>query len=165
VRSGLELNFHTPNALHVKEIDLETACLMRAAGFRTLRLGLERIESGSGDRQDAKVAGGEFEAAMGCLRKAGFTSREVGAYLLAGLPGQPLESLRPSIAAVKRWGATPIPTFYSPIPGTALWEAALASSRYDLAGDPLFCNNAILPCRKTPFDWSEISALKSLCAF
>ncbi len=40
-RLGLDCRFHTPNALHVREITREAAALMRRTGFHTIRLGLE----------------------------------------------------------------------------------------------------------------------------
>ena len=39
-RSDLNVRFHTPNALHIREINARTARLMYRAGFSTLRLGL-----------------------------------------------------------------------------------------------------------------------------
>jgi hypothetical protein len=88
----------------------------------------------------------------------------VGAYLLAGLPDQSLESIMSSIHIVKENGITPVIAYYTPIPQTKLWPRALAASRYDLQSDPLYTNNAILPCRKDPFSWEKISRLKELAA-
>jgi hypothetical protein len=94
------------------------------------------------------------------LKRAGFELPQIGAYLLVGLPGQPTEEILSSIDAVKRSGIVPVLAYYSPIPGTDLWEAAAAASRYDLASDPLYTNNSVLPCRTEPFDWKWISELK-----
>jgi hypothetical protein len=41
-----------------------------------------------------------------------------------------------------------------------LWGDAVAASRYDLAADPLYTNNAVLPCRKEPFNWQWLSEMK-----
>jgi hypothetical protein len=79
-----------------------------------------------------------------------------------GLPGQEAPAIAQSIATVKRAGITPVLAYYSPIPGTALWDRAVASSRYDLAADPLYTNNAVLPCRREPFNWRWLSELKQL---
>jgi hypothetical protein len=43
-----------------------------------------------------------------------------------------------------------------------LWTKAVASSRYDLESDPVFTNNAILPCQKEPFSWETLAYLKDL---
>jgi radical SAM superfamily enzyme YgiQ (UPF0313 family) len=161
VRSGLAVRFHTPNALHIRGITSEAARLMLKAGLTTLRLGLETTEFENREL-DRKVNAAEFGEAVRRLKKAGFDSRQIGAYLLVGLPGQEAAAIEQSIAAVKRAGITPVLAYYSPIPGTALWERAKASSRYDLAADPLYTNNAVLPCRREPFDWRWLTDLKQL---
>ncbi len=38
------LRFHTPNGLHVREIDEECALMLKETGFRTIRLSLESID-------------------------------------------------------------------------------------------------------------------------
>jgi hypothetical protein len=98
------------------------------------------------------------------LRSAGFSPRQIGAYLLVGLPGQASASVVRSIDTVKRAGITPVLAYYAPIPGTALWDQAVAASRYDLAADPLYTNNAVLPCRREPFNWRWLSELKQRTA-
>ena len=90
------------------------------------------------------------------------TRRQVGAYLLTGLPGQSIDTVKASIQIVKENGITPIPAHYSPIPGSALWPKAVAASRYDLTADPLYTNNAIQPCRRNGFDWQMITDIKRL---
>jgi radical SAM superfamily enzyme YgiQ (UPF0313 family) len=159
VRSGLAVRFHTPNALHIRGITTETARLMFKAGFTTLRLGLETADF-ENRNLDRKVTGAEFDQALQRLQNAGFSRRQIGAYLLVGLPEQAAADIARSIDAVKHAGITPILAYYTPIPGTALWNQAVAASRYDLAADPLYTNNAVLPCRREPFNWRWLSALK-----
>ncbi len=164
LRSGLRLRFHTPNAIHIRGIDAQTARLMFQCGFKTLRLGLETADFDHRLNLDRKVCEQEFEQAVGFLKAAGFSPGQVGAYLLAGLPGQASASIEQSIRMVKRCGITPIIAHYTPIPGTALWPRAVAASRYDLESDPVFTNNAVMPCSKKPFDWQTVSRLKKLAA-
>jgi radical SAM superfamily enzyme YgiQ (UPF0313 family) len=160
VKSGLQVRVHTPNALHIRGITTETAQLMFASGFTTLRLGLETALFEHRAVLDHKLTATEFDRAVRALKDAGFTSSQIGAYLLVGLPGQESVSIVRSIDCVKQAGITPILAYYSPIPGTALWEEAVSASRYDLASDPLFTNNAVLPCRREPFDWKWVTELK-----
>ncbi len=160
IRSGRKLFFHTPNALHIRSINEQTASAMFHAGFHTLRLGLETAIFENRTRLDRKVNEEEFFQAVNCLKKAGFKSDQIGAYLLVGLPGQSLTAVKQSIQIVKTAGITPIPTHYTPIPHTALWPEALAQSRYDLESDPIFTNNAIFPCQQEEFAWEIISQLK-----
>ena len=84
--------------------------------------------------------------------------------MLVGLPGQNVASVEHSIHTVKKLGITPVLAHYTPIPQTALWPRAVAASRYDLESDPVFTNNAILPCSKKPFIWDTLTRLKELAA-
>ncbi len=160
VRAGLPLRFHTPNALHIRGITPATAALLFKAGFQTLRLGLEAVEADQPRTIDHKITATEFNRAARLLIDAGFRRRQLGAYLLAGLPGQETAEVIRSIDAVREAGVTPIVATYSPIPGTALWSQAVASSRYDLAAEPLCTNNSVFPCRREPFSWEWTAALK-----
>jgi len=164
INAGLKIRFHTPNAVHIREISRQTARLMFQAGFKTLRLGLETTSLDIRNELDKKVSVTEFIRAVTCLKEAGFDKNMIGVYLLAGLPGQQTEFIENSIQSVKQTGATPILAHYSPIPKTALWGQAVASSRYNLESDPIFTNNAILPCQNEPFSWQTISHLKKLAA-
>lgn len=162
VHSGLSIRFHTPNAVHIRGMSRQTARLMFRAGFKTLRLGLETTAFDTRKELDAKVTAQEFRQAMVWLKEAGFHQDMIGAYLLAGLPGQEPEDIENSIRTVRQTGAAPILAYYTPIPHTALWSAAVASSRYDLESDPIFTNNALLPCQKESFSWERLSHLKNL---
>jgi len=162
LKSGMRLRFHTPNALHIRNITRDTAQLMFETGFTSLRLGLETTAFSERSEIDRKVTAEEFRSAVSHLQDAGFKRDQVGAYLLVGLPGQAMQTLKKSIQIVKQSGVTPVLAYYSPIPHTDLWEKAIAASRYDLSADPVFTNNAIMPCQKDPFSWDIIAALKQL---
>ncbi len=162
VRRFEGLHFHTPNALHIRQINPEMATLMYRAGFETVRLGLETTVNAAAHRMDRKVGIREFERAAGHLKTAGFNARQVGAYLLAGLPDQRRKDLEKSIRAVRAVGIRPILAYYTPIPHTTLWRRAVAVSRYDLEADPIYCNNAIFPCQTDAFSWEALAQLKQL---
>jgi len=157
-RRGADLSFHTPNAVHARGITPRVATLMRAAGFRSVRLGVETTAF-DGREMDRKVSAEEFARAVAYLRDAGFDGRALGAYLLVGLPGQAIDSVAASIDTVRRSGISPILAHYTPIPHTRMWPVACAASRYDLESDPIYTNNAILPCLPA-FDWKALSRLK-----
>ena len=161
-RRRLSCRFHTPNGLHARGITREVAGWLKQAPFSTLRLGVETTALGSA-RLDHKLQAGELEASLNYLREAGFRREEIGVYLLIGLPEQGEEEVISSIRRVKELGGTPVLTQYSPIPGTALWPQAVASSRYDLASDPLFHNNSLFPCWPQ-FSWERYTRLKRLAA-
>lgn len=162
ISAGIQARFHTPNAVHIRGISATTSRLMYRAGFKTLRLGLETTDFEDRQSLDRKVTEAEFQRAADDLRAAGFKKEQVGAYLLVGLPGQNMAHVANSIQTVKNVGITPIPAYYSPIPGTALWPDAVKASRYDLEADPIFTNNAILPCIEEKFSWDYITRIRDL---
>ncbi|OQY08525.1 MAG: B12-binding domain-containing radical SAM protein [Desulfobacteraceae bacterium 4572_123] len=162
IRIGLKVRFHTPNAVHIREITQQTAGLMFAAGFKTIRMGLETTAFDKRNDLDNKVSAHEFNRAITCLKQAGFSQNQIGAYLLIGLPDQDPAAIEASIKVVKQAGITPVLAHYSPIPHTQLWRHAVASSRYDLESDPIFTNNALFPCHRETFSWKALTRLKQL---
>ncbi|UCF84768.1 MAG: radical SAM protein [Desulfobacteraceae bacterium] len=145
-RQNLGLRFHTPNAVHVKEITAHVASLMHQTGFRTIRLGLETSDFSLHRDLDNKISEGDFERGVQNLLRAGFAHNEIGAYILMGLPGQSVDSVMKTIDFVANTGAIPLLAEYSPIPHTSLWKRAISHSEYDLTSEPLFHNNSLLPC-------------------
>jgi radical SAM superfamily enzyme YgiQ (UPF0313 family) len=162
IRSGIRVRFHTPNAVHVREISREMARMMFKAGFETIRLGIETTDFGDSRTMDAKVTADEFNNGVEILKASGFRKDQIGAYLLVGLPRQSMASVRNSIRFVTASGIVPIMAYYSPIPRTPMWQSAVESSRYDLESDPIFSNNAIWPCSREPFSWQVVSEMKQL---
>ncbi len=146
VRRNLGLRFHCPNGIHITYINRVVAGLLFKAGFKEIRLGLETSDHQLQGHLGRKFASGEFEKSVSHLKAAGFRSDQVGVYILMGLPGQGHEQVAQTIAYVGHVGAVPYLSEYSPIPHTELWEEAVAASRFDLASEPLFHNNSILPC-------------------
>lgn len=144
------VRFHAPNALHVRGVTEQIAALMYRGGFRTIRLGLETSGTGPQRRFDDKISAGEFEKAVRNLSAAGFQRSRIGVYLLVGLPGQSVRSVREAVELVSASGATPFLAEYSPLPHTGLWEAAISHSGYDISSEPLFHNNTLLPCWDEP---------------
>ncbi len=145
-RRRLKVRFHTPNALHVKEITKNASDLMFRTGFKTIRLGLETMDFSFRNYLDNKVREGDFEKAMMNLLNAGFKRKNIGAYLLMGLPDQSVHGVSKTIEYVGNIGAMPYLAEYSPVPHTSLWDKAVSVSEYDLASEPLFHNNSLLSC-------------------
>ncbi len=157
IAKGYNIRFHTPNALHAKNISKKVATLMFKAGFHSIRIGLETADFEKRKAMDNKITDKDFINAVTNLKKAGFSYNQVGAYLLIGLPEQ-------SVKVVKQARITPVLAYYTPIPHTKMWDMAVKTSRYDLNADPIYTNNAIFPCMDTPFSDGKISYLKRLSA-
>ena len=144
---GIHCNFHTPNAMHIREIDEEVAELLFRSGFKTIRLGFESSNEATQIETGGKVNNQEFERAVKNLKRAGYSKEEIGVYIMAGLPGQRAGEVEESIDFVKKAGAKPMLVEYSPIPHTPMFEKAKKMSSFDLENEPLFHNNSILPCQ------------------
>lgn len=162
IARNLQVHFHCPNGLHLREITSEMSILMRKAGFRTIRFGFETSDSVRQVSTGAKVANQDLLEAVTHLKNAGYRNNDIGVYLLCGLPGQPAEEVLNSIRFVQSCGARPIIAEYSPIPGTELWPKAIASSPYPIADEPLFQNNSLLPCQSHDLTYDMYRDLKLL---
>jgi len=149
-KSG-DVRFHCPNALHAREISSEVARLMREAGFVTVRLGLETADAFRQRATGGKVTNDEYLWAVDALVGAGYESRDIGVYVLCGLPDQEPEEVLDTVRFVLSSGATPLLAEYSPIPHTPLWDEAQKASPYPISDEPLFHNNTILPCAQRRF--------------
>ena len=160
IRRGNFCNFHTPNGLHVREIDGEVADLLFRGGFKTLRLGFETSDATSQIETGGKVDNQEFCWAVKNLKKAGYSAEEIGVYILTGLPGQRVKEVEDTIALVKGMGAKPFLAEYSPIPHTPLFEKARKMSPFDIENEPLFQNNSLLPCQWEGFTWADYRRLR-----
>ncbi len=113
-----DISFHTPNGLHTREIDCETAEVLFAAGFKTLRLSFESTSPDILQRSDKKVTVDKMAQAVENLVNAGFGRENIDCYLLFGLPGQKPDDIYDSIDYVRSLGINPKLSWYSPVPGT-----------------------------------------------
>ena len=155
--SGIKVRFHTPNAIHARFVNKEVAKMLKLAGFETIRIGLERVEN----RFDNKVSIEEFLQAIACLREAGFKPRQIGAYMLYGIPEEDFSEVERGLKFLDAYEVPPYLAEYSPIPGTPFFEKAKQTSRYPIEEDPIFHNNSVFPALKNP-DWERIKKVKDL---
>lgn len=159
IKRGIKVNFHTPNAVHPKYIERKLAELLYRAGFKTLRVGLETINEERLRKSGDKLRIQEFEKAVEYLKSAGFTEKELGAYILVGLPGQSVLEVKETIIFVKNLGIKPVLAEYSPIPGTPDFYLEKQTSQLDIE-EPLFQNNSLLSYRNREFDRDTFQSLK-----
>jgi radical SAM superfamily enzyme YgiQ (UPF0313 family) len=146
------LRWHTPNGLHTSAIDRRVATAMKRAGFETIRLGLESSSNEFHARTGGKTDVQGFLKAVINLKDAGFSRRQIGAYLLVGLPGQSRALIEDDIERVLLAGALPKLAEYSPIPGTEMWSKAVKASRYPIDKEPLFQNCTLLAAAEPNVD-------------
>ncbi|NQU42727.1 radical SAM protein, partial [bacterium] len=162
IAENLPCRFHTPNGLHYTLITPGLAHTMRQAGVTTIRLSLETVSpknlaawNRSGDKD-------VFRRSVTSLLEAGYAREEIGAYVLAGMPGQTVDEVRRSIDLAHEAGATPKVNEYSPIPGTTEWPRSLALSGPEIEAEPLWQNNSLYHTRGEIFDVPTLQTLKAL---
>jgi len=158
------LRFHTPNGLHAREIDRESAAVLRASGFATLRLSFESLAAGILQRSDGKVKQKQMEAAVDNLERAGYRRGQLGAYLFFGYPGQDMKDMSHALAFIRDLGLVPYLSIFSPVPGTAdcleLQRQGVLSTPLDL----LETNKIYFLYQKSGFSGEEILQVKEMAA-
>lgn len=159
-KRNLSCNFHCPNGLHLREITPEMSRLLYNSGFKTIRFGFETSDLSRQLETGGKVKNEELRRAVSFLKDAGYQADDIGIYLLCGLPGQRAKEVRDSIKFVWECGAKPVMAEYSPIPGTKMWDEAVALSPFDIQREPLYHNNTLLPCRNNDFSIEVYEELK-----
>lgn len=161
IKRGIGAQFHCPNGLHANSISEEVAVLMKKSGFKTIRLGFETSDPALQSATGSKVTNKEFVRAVTNLHKAGYADRDIGVYILCGMPNQDIRQVIDTVDFVRSSGARPMIAEYSPIPGTALWAEAVRVSPFPIESEPLFHNNSILPCRWENLSYEMYKELKS----
>ena len=142
MREFPNLTLHTPNGLHVSQIDEKCAEMLFRTGFHTLRLSLEGVDNYTETVSGDKTGKSGYELAVKALKRAGYPDERLETYILVGLPGQNTDDILHSIEYVKSLGGKPKITEFSPIPGTKMYELALVNCP-ELADEPLLHNNTI----------------------
>jgi radical SAM superfamily enzyme YgiQ (UPF0313 family) len=159
VKCGCDLRFHCPNGLHTRFIDDELALLMKEAGFKTLRLSLETVDS-SRQKQTGKVSSDELVRAVHNLKKHGFSKENIGVYLMYGLPGQELDEVKDGIRFLKSLDVRVNLTEFSPIPGTDCWNELLSKGIITDDIDPLLTNNSVFSWLFSGYDHDKLKKMK-----
>ncbi|MBI3600811.1 MAG: radical SAM protein [Nitrospinae bacterium] len=160
IQKGLSVRFHTPNGIHVRFLDEELAMLMKASGFKTLRLSLETVSPERQRLTGGKVRTDEFTNAVTLLKKAGFTKKEMGVYLMYGLPNQSLDEVKEGVEFLKSLGVRINLTEFSPIPNTKMWNELLENGIINKDIDLLLTNNSVYYYLYSGYDLKELAKLK-----
>ncbi len=156
------LSFWTPNALHLRLLDRETALLMRRAGFREARFGFESDSEDFHREHGQKYRPADAQSAFEALRIAGFKREEVMLYILGALPGQSFSELVSAVQAARRSGFSVQVAEYSPVPGSSMWEESVRLSPYPLDREPLYQNNSFMPLEWEGLSREQLDAAKRL---
>jgi len=138
VKLKLDLNFHTPNALHLRFLDSEISQLLKMSGFINPHFGLETLNPQLQKAWGDKANRDDLLKAIEALKQGGFKNGEFSIYLLLGYPDQNLEELKSDAEFISRQGARISLAEFSPVPGTKLFKAYKKT-----ISEPLLHNNSL----------------------
>jgi pyruvate-formate lyase-activating enzyme len=157
---GLDVNFHTPNALHARFLTAEAAQLMVKAGVKTFYLGFESRSEAFHGQSGGKVVSEELVVAGENLRQAGADLSDVTAYEMLGHPRFAAQQLEDSMRFAAELGIRVMLSDFSPIPGTP--DGELCRDIVDL-NEPLLHNKTAFPILS--LGPKTVGYYKDLCRF
>ncbi|MGB7566731.1 MAG: B12-binding domain-containing radical SAM protein [Chitinivibrionales bacterium] len=149
----ISARFHTPNGMHIKWLSSDLLSVMLQSGFSTLRFGFESGDSRYRSDTNEKVSKKELEEKIALVLKNGFTDRNVGVYIMAGLVNQSPEDVQREMQFVAMQGVKVKPVFLSPIPRTQLFEH-YADQYPQLRTEPLFQNDSFFVAQLPGWDFA-----------
>jgi len=162
LESKKQFRFHTPNGLHAREIDRKLADLFYRTGFKTIRLSFESVSPERLSDMKSKVTPLDLAKAVENLVSAGYEKKSISAYVLFGLPEQPLEEVYQSILFVHALGIKVSLASFSPIPGTIDYQRSIQKKLFPADADPLLTNNSIYPLFRTETDYWKFHKVRQL---
>ncbi len=143
LKTDIKCNFHTPNGLYAPMITFKLAQKMQKLGFKNIRLSLETANPSRIKALKRDVFSEQLKESVQNLKKAGFQKKDIGIYIMIGLPEQTEEEIIESINFVKEIEAIPKLTEYSPLPHTEEWDRAVQNAKMDITNEPLLHNNSV----------------------
>jgi radical SAM superfamily enzyme YgiQ (UPF0313 family) len=155
IRNGIQVSFHTPNALNARFVTPGLARLMVRAGFAGFFLGLESAAASWQNSSGGKVRSDEFASAVNNLQAAG--AHSITTYIMVGHPDLENCDVEDAIRFANQCGAKVLLSEFSPIPGTI--DGEKCSPWADLS-EPLSHNKTAFALRRLGAD--QVNRLKSL---
>ena len=105
---------------------------------------------------------GDLEKALVHLERAGYSRQKINVYLMVGLPGQDVSSIRESILHVCKLGARPRLAYFSPVPGTEEWRYLVENGYLAHDADPLLHNKLTFPYLGWSVSPQDFESLRNL---
>lgn len=162
IKQNFKFRFHTPNGLHASYIDEELAELLKNSGFVDLRISLETSDYELQKKTGGKINNENFSKALDNLKKVGYTGKDIGVYILAGLPGQTYESVLKDVQYLINKKVKIKLANYSPIPGTVDFLRLKPEIRAQIAAEPLKQNELYFLTLNNDFNWEKNEKIKKL---
>jgi len=160
-RLNVRAAFHTPNGIHPREMTPDLARQMAETNFQTIRLSFESTSISRQNEMGHKVTDDALANSVDYLEAAGYARKDLGVYVIMGLPGQTVDEVVESMLFVHGLGAKIYLSSFSPIPGTRDWEKAMSLYNLPDTLDPLLTNNTIYPLHRNDFTYGAFEALRN----
>ncbi len=156
-----DLAFHLPNGIHASLVTKKIADLLKKIGVESIRIGLETADPALQQKTGGKTSNKDYQRALSLLREAGYRREQIGTYTMIGFPGQKPGSVEKTIDFVHECGGSPHLSYFSPIPGTGIWNEARRFVPFDIDKEPLFHNNTVYILGNRNFSKRTIARLKA----
>lgn len=156
---GKTIKLHLPNGVHLQWINDKVLNAMAKCGFVTLRFGYEsgneKYEKDTNAKADRKLV----REKINLIKSYGFTGKQIGVYVMCGLPGQKAEDVFDELSFISSLDIRVKPVFLSPVPQTPLF---LKYSRQipELISNPLLHNDLFFTTLLDGWDCSIIEEIK-----
>lgn len=158
IENKIEINLHTPNAVHARLLKPEIAKLMVAAGFKTFYLGYESSSDNFQKNTGSKLNAGDLAAAVENLLTAGACKKNIVAYEILGHPHSDIQNIEASMRYANSLGIKIMLADFSPIPGTPDGEYCRKFVDLD---EPLNHNKTAFPY--IMLGENKVNRIKQLC--
>ncbi len=164
IKNKIRAYYHLPNGLHAKFIDEEIAELLYKAGFVEIRLGFEISDERLQKDTGGKVTSQELINAMNNLEKAGYERKDIGIYVMVGLPYLSMKNVVDALLFANDLGGRLHLSEYSPVPHTRDYERMSEDIKKLLDSEPLYHNNIVFPYI-SGINQKELREIKALVKF
>ncbi|MBW8015306.1 MAG: radical SAM protein [Planctomycetes bacterium] len=158
IAGDIKVNFHTPNALHVRFITPEIANIMVRGGFKTFYLGFESKSGDFHSKTGSKVVSRDLVTAAENLINAGADKKNITTYQIIGHPNSDLQQLEESMRFANSLGLKVMLADFSPIPSTPDGDYC---KKYTDLDEPLNHNKTAFPI--IHLGTEKVNHFKSLC--
>ncbi len=157
---GITVNFHTPNGLHVRFIDKKLAKKLKESNFKTITLSFETVNPIRQKNTGGKVTTEKFKTAVENLKSVGFRGKDIGVYLMIGMPHQKQEEVEEGIKFLHNLKVHITLATYSLVPHTMDEKILKDEGIIDDNLDPLWHNDTIFQLIQGNFSLSSIRELR-----
>lgn len=158
-KRNYNLRFHSPNGLHLRFLSDRVLESMKSIGFKTLRFGYESGTVKFRNATSNKTGREELAQQVNRMIRSGFNVKDIGIYIMGGLPEQQPEEMLEELHYVSSLGIKVKPVFISPIPGTSI--ATIYSKQFpDINKNPLWHNDTFFITKVGGWNFDAVEEIR-----